>query len=363
MSALRPSAFEDTSRVGCADMALVNLFSDTQTKPTPAMREAMATAEVGDEQRREDPTVLALQERVAALLGQEAAVFLPSGTMCNELAIRVHVRAGGEEILLGRWAHPLVAEAGGPAALSGAVMRVVDGDGGRFTPEALEAALDDRPAGSRYAPRPRIVSVEQTTNIAGGRIWPVEQVWGVLSIARERGLRAHLDGARLMNAVVATGIPATEFATGFDTAWIDFTKGLGAPVGACLAGSEELIDEVWRYKQMVGGAMRQAGVIAAAGLYALDHHVDRLADDHARAGTLARGLAELPAIEIDTAAVETNIVIFAVPDAAGFCAALEAEGVRMGALDARRVRAVTHLDVDDGGIERALAAARAALST
>jgi threonine aldolase len=342
-------------------MALVNLYSDTQTRPTEAMRAAMAGAEVGDEQRREDPTVLALEARVAELLGHEAAVFLPSGTMCNELAIRVHVRPGGDEVLLGRDAHPLRFEAGGPAVLSGAVMTVVDGEAGIFSPDALATAIASHPKGDRYSPRPRLVSVEQPTNMGGGRVWPIEHVRGVLEVARAHALRAHLDGARLMNAVVASGVPAADFAGGFDTAWIDFTKGLGAPVGACLAASAELIEEVWRYKQMLGGAMRQAGVIAAAGLHALEHHVDRLADDHARARRLAEGLAALPGVEVDAGAVETNIVIFAVPDAAAFCAALERADVRMGALDARRVRAVTHLDVDDAGVERALVAAGAAL--
>jgi threonine aldolase len=342
-------------------MALVNLYSDTQTRPTPEMRAAMAAAEVGDEQRREDPTVLDLEARVAELLGHEAAVFLPSGTMCNELAIRVHIRPGGDEILLGANTHPLRSEAGGPAVLSGAVMTVVGGADARFAPSELEAAIAAHPPGDRYAPRPRLVCVEQPTNLAGGRVWPERQVRDVLEVARAHGLRTHLDGARLLNAVVASGTSAAAYASGFDTAWIDFTKGLGAPVGACLAGSHELVDEVWRYKQMLGGAMRQAGIIAAAGLHALDHHVERLAEDHARARRLAAGLAELGGVEIDPESVDTNIVIFTVPDGAAFCAALEAEGVRMGALDARRVRAVTHLDVDDAGIDRALEAARAAL--
>jgi len=341
--------------------SLVNLFSDTQTKPTAAMRRAMAEAEVGDEQRRADPTTLRLEARVAELLGHEAAVFLPSGTMCNEIAIRVHIRPGGDEVLLGRETHPLRFEAGGPAALSGAVMTVVGGEGGRFSPSELEAAIGAHAKGDRYAPRPRLVSVEQTTNMGGGRVWPLEQVRGVLGVAREHGLRAHLDGARLMNAVVASGIDAATWAGGFDTAWIDFTKGLGAPVGACLAGSEELIAEAWRFKQMLGGAMRQSGIVAAGALYALDHHVQRLADDHARARRLAEGLAGLPGVELDPATVETNIVIFAVPDAPAFCAALDRAGVTMIPLDARRVRAVTHLDVDDDGIDAALAAARAAV--
>ena len=340
---------------------MVNLYSDTQTRPTPEMREAIARADVGDEQRRDDPTVIALEERVAALLGHEAAVFLPSGTMCNEIAIRLHVRPGGDEILLGRETHPLRFEAGGPAALSGAVMTIVEGEGGMFTPDALDAAIRAAAPGDRYAPRPRLVCLEQPTNMGGGRVWPVEQVRAVLDVARAHGLRTHLDGARLMNAVVASGVDAAEWAGGFDSAWLDFTKGLGAPVGACLAGSAELVAEAWRWKQMLGGAMRQSGIVAAAGLYALDHHVDRLADDHARARRLAEGLARLPGVELDLATVETNILVFAVPDAPAFCAALDRAGVMVIPLDARRVRAVTHLDVDDDGIAAALDAAAAAL--
>jgi threonine aldolase len=342
-------------------MALVNLYSDTQTRPTAAMRKAMAEAEVGDEQSFADPTVIALCERVAELLGFEAAVFLPTGTMCNAIGFRLHIRPGGDAALLHRTAHPLRFEAGGPAAMSGAVLNPLDGPGGMFDAAALKAALST--PGDRYAPRSRLVSVEQTTNIAGGRVWPLEQVREVVGVAKEAGLRLHMDGARLMNAVVAAGVPADEWTRGFDTAWIDFTKGLGAPVGAALAGSRELIDEAWRYKQMTGGAMRQAGIIAAGALHALDHHVDRLAEDHVNARTLAEGLAELPGVELDPVSVETNIVAFGVPDAEAFCAALLAEDVKMGPLDTRTVRAVTHLDVDAEGIQRALDAARKALAS
>jgi threonine aldolase len=342
-------------------MAFVNLFSDTQTQPTAAMRAAIAAAEVGDEQLRQDPTTTALEERVAALLGHEAAVFLPSGTMCNEIAIRLHVKPGGEQLFLGRDTHPLIAEAGGPAQLAGAVITEVEGTAGMFTPAALDAAIRGSGPGGRYGPRPRLVCVEQTTNMGGGRVWPLEQVRSVLDVAQQHGLSTHLDGARLMNAVVASGLDAATWAGSFDSAWLDFTKGLGAPVGACLAGSAAFIDEAWRWKQMLGGAMRQSGIIAAAGLHALDHHVDRLAEDHARARRLAEGLAELPGVELDPAMVDTNIVIFAVPDAAAFCSALAADDVAMSQFGARRVRAVTHLDVDDAGVERALAAASRAL--
>jgi threonine aldolase len=338
----------------------VNLYSDTQTRPTEAMRRAMATAEVGDEQRGLDPTVNALQERVAELLGQDTALFLPSGTMCNEISIRLHVRPGGDELYLHRTAHPIVAEAGGPAAFSGAMIRALEGEGGMFTADALEAAL--RPAGDRYQPRSRLVSIEQTTNLGGGRVWSRAAVDSVLEVARQHGLRAHLDGARLMNAAVASGEHAADFASGFDTAWVDFTKGLGAPVGACLAGSADLIDEAWRYKQMLGGALRQAGIVAAAGLYALDHHVERLAEDHANARTLAEGLAEIEGVRVDPPAVETNIVLFDVDDAAALAGRLAEAGVEMSRFGPTRMRAVTHLDVDAAGIDRALVTVRAALA-
>jgi len=207
------------------------------------------------------------------------------------------------------------------------------------------------------------VSVEQTTNLAGGRIWPLEQIGEVLEVARAHGMRTHLDGARLLNAVVATGVGAADYASAFDTAWIDFTKGLGAPVGACLAASRELIDEAWRYKQMWGGAFRQSGIVAAAGMYALDHHVERLADDHANARFLADGLAELPGVELDPATVESNIVIFAVPDPDGFVDALGRAGVEVSRVGPTLIRMVTHLDVDRAGCERALASARKALGS
>jgi threonine aldolase len=337
----------------------VNLFSDTQTRPTEAMRKAMASAEVGDEQRFADPTVNELQERVAGLLGKEAAVFLPSGTMCNAIGFRLHVRPGGDEVILDRTSHPVQYEAGGPAALSGAMLHTLDGDGGVFSAAQVESAV--RPAGDRYGPRSRLVSVEQTTNIGGGRVWPLETIREVLGVAARHGLRSHLDGARLMNAVVASEVAAAEHAEGFDTAWIDFTKGLGAPVGAVLAGSSDLIEEAWRYKQMIGGAMRQAGVLAAAALHALDHHVERLAEDHSNARRLAAGLSEIDGVRIDVERVETNIVVFGVDDAYEVCGRLWEEGIQIAPLGPDRLRAVTHLDVDSAGVDRALAAFRQVL--
>lgn len=339
----------------------INLFSDTQTLPTAAMRQAMANAEVGDEQRFEDPTVNRLVERVAELLGHEAAVLLPSGTMCNAVSFRLHTRTGGDEVLVERMSHPIMAEAGGPAAISGALVTPLDGDGGVFTAGQVAAAI--RPS-DRYAPRTRLVSVEQTTNFGGGRVWPLETVEEVQKVAAAHGLRTHLDGARLMNAAVASGVPARTWAEGFDTAWIDFSKGLAAPFGAVLAASGELIEEAWRFKQMWGGAMRQAGIMAAACLHALDHHVERLAEDHDNARRLAEGLAELPGVALDLASVETNIVMFDVPDAVRFAEEMESRGILVGAMaehgmgSSQQVRAVTHLDVDRAGVDRALAAAR-----
>jgi threonine aldolase len=337
----------------------VDLYSDTVTRPTADMRRFMCEAEVGDEQKMEDPTVNALCAMVADLLGKEAAVFLPSGTMCNEIALRVHARPG-EEVIAHHTAHPIHFETGGPGALAGVNMRSIDGARGQFDAAAVDAAV--RPA-SRHFPRSRLVWVEQTSNLGGGSVWPLARIEAVTAAARRHGLATHLDGARLMNAVVASGVAARDYAAPFDSAWIDFTKGLGAPVGAALAGSRAFIDEAWRCKQQMGGAMRQAGIIAAAGIYALRHHVKRLADDHANARRLAEGLAALPGVTLDPASVETNIVFFETTGhAAGIVERLLARGIRMGALGPHTVRAVTHLDVDAAGIERALGVAREVLA-
>ena len=339
--------------------SVINLYSDTQTRPDEAMRQAMANAEVGDEQRGLDPTVNALCEEVAELLGKEAAVFLPSGSMCNQIAVRLHIRPLGDEMYLHRLAHPVNAESGGAAAISGAMVMPLDGEGGKFTGDSLRAHMRD-PA-DRHEPRSRLVMVEQTTNLGGGRVWPVAQIEEVLEVAKEFGLRTHLDGARLLNATVASGESAATYAAGFETAWIDFSKGLGAPIGACLAGSSELIEEAWRYKQMLGGSMRQAGIVAAGARYGLQHNVERLAEDHANAKFLAEGLTEIEGVEIDPSTVETNIVIFDVRDAAALHDTLKAAGVETSLLEGR-VRMVTHLDVDRAGIETALSAVTDALS-
>jgi threonine aldolase len=328
---------------------VINLYSDTQTRPSEGMRKAIASAAVGDEQRGADPTTLRLQQRVADLLGHEAGLFLPSGTMCNQIAFRLHARPGGDELILDRSAHPIIAEAGGPASNAHLMIHALDGEGGIFSADQLLAAI--RPD-SRYLPRSRVVSVEQTTNMGGGRVWPVQAIRSVLDVASEFGLRTHMDGARLMNAAVASGAPAAEHAGGFDTAWLDFTKGLGAPVGAVLCGSRELMDEAWRFKQQMGGAFRQSGIVAAGCLYALDHNVERLAEDHDNARLLAEGLTGLGC---DVVAPETNIVIFSAPD--GFADGMGERGVELSRTPDGRVRAVTHLDVSRSEVELALQAA------
>jgi threonine aldolase len=339
----------------------VDLLSDTVTRPTKAMRQFMCEAEVGDEQTFEDPTVNELQNMVAELLGKEAALFLPSGTMCNEVALRVHCRPG-DEMIAHRTAHPIHFEAGGPAALAGVNVSVLSGARGQYDEEAVAAAI--RPD-SRYMPKSRLLWVEQTSNLGGGSIWPLARIAAVTDVARRHGMRTHLDGARLMNAVVASGVAAREYAKAFDSAWIDFTKGLGAPVGAALAGSREFIAQAWRLKQQMGGAMRQAGIIAAGGIFALRHHVSRLKEDHVNARRLAEGLCKLHGVVLDPTSVETNIVIFELSDrvdATRALAALLTRGVRMGAMGPRTVRAVTHLDVSPRQIERALDAAAYAFS-
>jgi threonine aldolase len=339
----------------------VDLFSDTVTRPTPAMRQAMAEAEVGDEQNREDPTVNRLQQMVAELLGQEAALFLPSGTMCNQVAFAVHCRQG-DEILFHELAHPLLYEAGGPAALIGAVMRPLPGARGMYTADQVRQAVRPR---VHFMPQTRALSIEQTANIAGGVCWSLAQVEEVCAAGHAAGLACHMDGARLMNAVVASDTPARAFAAPFDSVWLDLTKGLGAPVGAVLAGSRAFIEEAWVFKQRFGGAMRQAGIIAAAGIYALEHHIERLAEDHERARRLAHELGSLPGIAVDAARVETNIVIFDVRGtgltAEEFGRRTERFGVRFTVLGPTLARAVFHLDVPSDGVERAVSAVRAAL--
>ena len=328
----------------------IDLSSDTQTLPSPGMRAAIAAAEVADEQQRRDPSVNALCERVAALLGQEAAVLLPSGLMCNLVAVATHT-SPGELVLVERSAHIARAEGGGSALASGVQLEVVDGDRGVFGPDAVAAAHAEP---SHYWPQLGLVALEQTHNFAGGSVWPLDIYDAVVAAAHERDVPVHVDGARLMNAVVASGVPADRWGGAVDSVWIDFTKGLGAPFGAVLAGSHDFIERAWAFKHRFGGAMRQAGMMAAGCLYALDHHVERLAEDHANLVRLHDGLA---ALGLDVTPPATNI-LFVDPAGTGRSAAelqqaLLARGVRLSVVGPR-LRAITHLDVDAAGVERAI---------
>lgn len=338
----------------------INLYSDTQTKPTAAMYDAMRSAEVGDEQHGRDPTVNALCDRVAALLGKEAALFLPTGTMCNVIAFMVHCRPG-DEIIAHETSHVLMSEGGGAAVFAGAMIRPLPGERGRFSSDQAAAAVRSP---SRYTPRSRAVVIEQTANFAGGTVWPLAQIETVAGAAHERGLIVHMDGARLFNAVVQSSTDARDFCAPCDTVWIDLTKGLGCPVGAVLAGSRSFIEDARVWKQRCGGAMRQAGVLAGAGLHALDHHVERLAADHDNALAFARLIAAHPAVTV-SGDPETNIVIFDVKLAKGSARDLSAKllerGVRIGALSDVRLRALTHLDVTAAQIDEAAEIFRAVL--
>lgn len=323
----------------------IELHSDTQTRPTPGMRKAMADAIVGDEQKGEDPTVNKLLDMSRELFGKEDAVFLPSGTMCNQISMMLHCRPG-DEVLCDRTAHILNVEGGGAAVFAGSLISPIEGDRGIFTGEQLERSIR---AVRRHTPKPRLVAIEQTSNSGGGTVWPLETIREVEAVARKHNLAMHMDGARVLNAVVASNVSAADFAAPFDTLWLDLSKGLGCPFGAVLLGSKELIEDAWQWKQRIGGAMRQAGVIAAAGIYALENHVDRLAEDHENARFFAERIAEIPGVEIDPAGVETNLVFFDVAktglDAAQVHDRLLAHGVRIGASSGTRMRAVTHHDV------------------
>lgn len=331
----------------------INLYSDTQTRPTQGMLEAMMSAAVGDEQHLADPSVNALCDRVAHLLGKEAAVFLPSGTMCNEIALMVHCRPG-DEVFAHESAHITNFEGGGPSALAGVHISSLSGERGIYSAEALRAAI--RP-NSRYFPRAALVEVENTANLAGGTVWSLDDLNAVVGVAREHGLPVHMDGARLPNAVVASEINFAQIGALCDSVWIDLSKGLGCPVGAVLTGTRSFIDDVWRWKQRIGGAMRQAGFLAAAGLYAFENHIDRLADDHANAKRLGDMLNAIDGVTLTPAAVETNIVFFDVSgtgiDASNISAELEAQGVNIGAFTSTQMRAVTHLDVTAEQVEEA----------
>ena len=337
----------------------VNLSSDTQTLPSPGMKEAMAQAPLGDEQAGSDPTVWALCDRVAALLGKDAAMFLPSGTMANQVALATHCRPG-DEVLAHEEAHILSSEGGGPAAISGIMVRGLPGARGQFDAETLAAAI--RPP-ARYSPPQRLVEVEQTANRGGGACWPLGRLQEVADCAHKHGMATHMDGARLLNAAVAMGATARDIAMGYDSVWLDFTKGLGAPLGAVLCGSREFIGAAWRWKQRLGGALRQGGICAAACLYALDHHVDRLAEDHANAALLARGMAQLPGLSVEMP--ETNLVFFdtskAGLTATEFAARLRQEGVLVSTSGRWRGRACLHLGVSAAQIGEALQVMRRAV--
>lgn len=338
-------------------MRFIDLYSDARTKPTRAMRQFMLDAEVGDEQEGEDPTVNALIAHVCDMLGKEDAVFLPSGTMCNEIALRVHCRPA-EEIICHESAHIIHFESGGPAALSGAMIRPLSGPRGRFTADQLRAVVRCDERHGRYAPISRLVVIEQTANLAGGAVWPIEQIDAVCDAAHALGLCVHMDGARLLNACAASGCEPRRMVAGSDSVWLDFTKGLGAPVGAMLAGSKDFIRQAWRLKQQWGGSMRQAGIIAAGGLYALRHHVERLPEDHANAKALARGLSKIGGITVDPDLVETNIVFFELPhgtvSANEFVLRLRSRGVGLGAFGPFKLRAVTHFDIEEQEVRAAL---------
>ncbi|MBY0297069.1 MAG: threonine aldolase family protein [Methylobacterium sp.] len=332
---------------------MIDLFSDTQTRPTPGMREAMARAEVGDEQSGSDPTTNALCGRVAALLGLEDGVFMPSGTMCNLVSILVQTRAG-DEIIVDDQSHIYNTEAAGAAAIGGVSVRALPTRVGLYTLAQAEGAIR---VPQRTAPRSALISIEQTTSFSGGTVWDLGTMRAIRDLAHARGLKAHIDGARLLNAVVATGIPADAYAAGFDSAWIDLSKGLGCPVGAVLCGSRDFVTEAWRWKYRLGGALRQSGVLAAAGLYALDHHMDQLAEDNANARRLHAAIADAPGLAFDETAGQSNILCFSVAGlgvtASAFAAACLAEEVRVRAIGEEMIRATASLEVDRAGIARA----------
>jgi threonine aldolase len=336
----------------------IDLRSDTVTRPTPAMRKAMADADVGDDVFGEDPTVNALQRRTAELLGKEAALFVPSGTMANQIAVGVHADPG-DELLCDATAHVYVWEGGGIARLSGVTTRTIAGEDGLIAPGQLLDKI--RPDDGHYV-RTRLVCLENTHNRGGGKVHPIDQVAAIASWARERGLAMHLDGARLMNAVVASGVRAEEWGRHFDTLSICYSKGLGAPVGSALAGTSAMMRKAHRLRKVFGGGMRQAGVLAAACLYALDHHVERLAEDHENARILARAVESTEGLSLESGPVETNLLWIEVEASLGsaqaVAARLRAQGVLVSALGPQVLRACTHLDVSRAQVERAAACLR-----
>src|SRR6185295_8570273 len=335
--------------------SVVDLRSDTVTRPTPAMRRVMAEAEVGDDVLGDDPTVIRLQERIAQLMGKEAAVFVPSGTMANQASIRAHTEPG-DEVIAHKDSHIIHYETGAPAALSGVMIRPLDGDRGLFDADQLDGAV--RPYSAHF-PRSRLLVIENTHNRGGGAVWPIDQIKRVAAKAREFGLKLHLDGARIWNACAATGLQPADYARHFDTISCCFSKGLGAPAGSAVCGDRDTIFRIHRFRKMFGGAMRQAGILAAAAQHALDHHRERLADDHANARRLAEGVSAIPGLTI-AMPVETNMVFFDIDRRLGtgaqFSEKLVSRGVLALATAQQRIRAVCHLDVSAPMIERAIEA-------
>ncbi len=333
-------------------MHLVDLRSDTVTRPSPGMREAMARAEVGDDVYGEDPTVRLLQDRVADLYGKEAALFVPSGSMANQIAISIHTKPG-DEVIIGAGAHCMLYEGGAAGALNGIQFHVL-GTTGLY--EASDVAAAIQPDNHHFAPT-TLIAVENTHNRGGGRIFPQRSITAIAEVARAKGLKLHLDGARLLNAAVATNTPVRELAAPFDSASLCLSKGLGAPIGSLIVGTGEAMWRAHRRRKMLGGGMRQVGILAAAGLYALENNVARLADDHANARKFAEAIARAPGVAVDVPSVETNIVIWdlraEVPiDAAAFVERSRERGLLLNAIGARRLRAVTHLDVDAAACAR-----------
>jgi threonine aldolase len=331
---------------------VVDLRSDTVTRPSAAMRLAMANAEVGDDVYGEDPTVRKLEETVAEQIGTEAALFVPTGTMANQIALRAQTKPG-DEVIIGEGAHCWRHESGALAALAGAQTQVI-GEHGMFTAADVRAAFKpDDP----YQSPTRVVAVENTHNMAGGTCWDRALLHEVVQTTHQLGMTAHLDGARLWNAAIATGVSEKELAAGFDSVSVCLSKGLGAPAGSLVCGSRALIKACHRFRKMYGGGMRQAGILAAAGLYALEHHWARLVDDHENAKALAQALAAAPGILVDLTRVQTNIVMieFDRGTARAVVELAREEGVLLGTAGANRVRAVTHLDVDRDGVLRAAA--------
>jgi len=332
----------------------IDLRSDTVTKPTSAMRKAMAEAEVGDDVFGEDPTVNALQEKVARLLGKEAALFVPSGTMANQLSIKSHTQPG-DEVIVEASSHPYNFEGGAGAALSGIQFRCLQGLRGTLEPSQIEEAIR---RADHHFPVTRLVCLENTHNRGGGSIFPLEKMADIYRLSKSRGLLVHLDGARLWNASVATRIKPSEYAQWADSVSVCLSKGLGAPIGSLVAGSKLFVDRAHRFRKMFGGGMRQVGIIAAAGIYALDHHLERLREDHQNATRLAVGLKEFKGVSIDPRHVQTNIVIF---DLAGtatrgsqLAESMKREGVLIHAIGKTQIRLVTHLDVTAEDIEKTL---------